>query len=77
MEASAATRKLTAIKGIGRWTADVYLLFCGGHVKWFRPDEYHSTTEYADSARQPVPSTATAVPEPQWRKYWDVTYDAN
>ncbi|HOS93273.1 MAG TPA: DUF1559 domain-containing protein [Armatimonadota bacterium] len=53
-----------------------HLLFCDGHVKWFRPDEYHSTTEYADSAGQPVPSTVTVVPEPQWRKYWDVTYDA-
>jgi len=35
MEATAATRKLTAIKGIGRWTADVYLLFCGGHPDIF------------------------------------------
>lgn len=35
MEAKAATHKLTAIKGIGRWTADVYLLFCGGHPDIF------------------------------------------
>ena len=35
MEAVAATRKLTAIKGIGRWTADVYLLFCAGHPDIF------------------------------------------
>ena len=35
MEAVAATRRLTAIKGIGRWTADVYLLFCGGHPDIF------------------------------------------
>ena len=28
MEAVAATRKLTAIKGIGRWTAEIFLLFC-------------------------------------------------
>jgi DNA-3-methyladenine glycosylase II len=35
MEAAAATRQLTAIKGIGRWTADVYLLFCGGHPDIF------------------------------------------
>jgi DNA-3-methyladenine glycosylase II len=35
MDATAATHRLTAIKGIGRWTADVYLLFCGGHPDIF------------------------------------------
>ncbi len=35
MEAEAAARRLTAIKGIGRWTADVYLLFCAGHPDIF------------------------------------------
>lgn len=35
LDAPAATRTLTAIKGIGRWTADVYLLFCGGHPDIF------------------------------------------
>ena len=27
--------KLTAIKGIGNWTAEVFLLFCAGHADVF------------------------------------------
>lgn len=34
-EASEAIRELTAIKGVGRWTAEVYLLFCAGHPDVF------------------------------------------
>lgn len=30
-----AMRQLTALRGIGRWTADVYLLFCAGHPDVF------------------------------------------
>ena len=30
-----AIARLTAIKGIGLWTAEVYLMFCGGHVDIF------------------------------------------
>jgi DNA-3-methyladenine glycosylase II len=26
---------MTAIKGIGPWTAEIYLLFCGGHADIF------------------------------------------
>ncbi|MDX3927641.1 MAG: DNA-3-methyladenine glycosylase [Shinella sp.] len=35
MEADVAIRFLTHIKGIGRWTAEVYLLFCAGHPDIF------------------------------------------
>ncbi|QRM56757.1 DNA-3-methyladenine glycosylase [Sinorhizobium sp. BG8] len=35
MEAEAAIRLLTQIKGVGRWTAEVYLLFCAGHPDVF------------------------------------------
>lgn len=35
MEAGAAAARLTAIKGVGRWTAEVYLLFCAGHPDVF------------------------------------------
>ena len=35
MDAEAAHAALTAIKGIGPWTADVYLLACIGHVDAF------------------------------------------
>ncbi|MBP2237190.1 DNA-3-methyladenine glycosylase II [Sinorhizobium kostiense] len=34
-EAPAAILELTAIKGVGRWTAEVYLLFCAGHPDVF------------------------------------------
>lgn len=34
-EAPAAIHELTAIKGVGRWTAEVYLLFCAGHPDVF------------------------------------------
>ncbi|MFT4181107.1 MAG: DNA-3-methyladenine glycosylase [Rhizobium sp.] len=30
-----ALSELTAIKGIGPWTAEVYLMFCGGHADVF------------------------------------------
>ncbi len=35
LEAALAIRELTAIKGVGRWTAEVYLLFCAGHPDVF------------------------------------------
>jgi DNA-3-methyladenine glycosylase II len=35
IEGSAAIREMTAIKGVGRWTAEVYLLFCAGHPDVF------------------------------------------
>jgi DNA-3-methyladenine glycosylase II len=30
-----ALAELTALKGVGPWTAEVYLMFCGGHVDVF------------------------------------------
>jgi len=30
-----ALAKLTALKGVGPWTAEVYLMFCGGHADVF------------------------------------------
>ena len=35
IDGSEAIRELTAIKGVGRWTAEVYLLFCAGHPDVF------------------------------------------
>ena len=53
------------------------ILFCDGHAKWMKPEDYHSTTEYIDAAGMPVPYTATPVDETIWRKYWDIRYEAN
>lgn len=35
LETEAAIRHLTAVKGVGRWTAEVYLMFCAGHPDIF------------------------------------------
>jgi len=35
MEADAAHAALTALHGVGPWTADIYLLFCLGHADAF------------------------------------------
>lgn len=35
LETPIAMQKLTALKGIGPWTAEVYLMFCGGHADIF------------------------------------------
>lgn len=35
LDGRAAVRAMTAIKGIGPWTAEVYLLFCAGHPDVF------------------------------------------
>lgn len=37
--AEEAHARLCAIKGIGRWTADIYLLFCAGHPDIFPPGD--------------------------------------
>jgi prepilin-type N-terminal cleavage/methylation domain-containing protein/prepilin-type processing-associated H-X9-DG protein len=52
------------------------ILFGDGHVKWHRPDDYHSNTDHVDSAGNPVPAGAAAVDEATWRKYWDTSCEA-
>lgn len=39
LSAADAARHLTAIHGIGPWTADIYLLFCLGHADGFAPGD--------------------------------------
>lgn len=34
-DADEATRRLTALPGIGPWTAEIYLMFCAGHPDLF------------------------------------------
>ena len=53
------------------------LLFGDGHVKWLAPSSYHSNMDHMDASGNPVPATATAVPEATWRKFWDTEYDVN
>lgn len=35
LETDEAIRQMTTLPGIGPWTAEVYLMFCGGHVDIF------------------------------------------
>lgn len=56
------------------------LLFGDGHVRWLKPDAYHSNTERADELGNPVTANGaplTVVSESVWRHYWDVTYEDN
>jgi DNA-3-methyladenine glycosylase II len=39
MAAEDAKAALTAVKGIGPWTADIYLMFCLGHADAFAPGD--------------------------------------
>jgi prepilin-type N-terminal cleavage/methylation domain-containing protein/prepilin-type processing-associated H-X9-DG protein len=53
------------------------LLFCDGHVKWLKPEQYHSNTDHIDGSGNPVPASATPVDEATWRSYWDTAYEVN
>jgi prepilin-type N-terminal cleavage/methylation domain-containing protein/prepilin-type processing-associated H-X9-DG protein len=56
------------------------LLFGDGHVRWLKPDVYHSNTERADDRGYPItPNGAplVTVPENVMRYYWDITYEGN
>ncbi len=50
------------------------VLFGDGHVKWLKPDVYHSTTDHADEQGNPVPANPAIVTEAVWRTYWDTSY---
>ncbi|MBC7288380.1 MAG: hypothetical protein H5T86_10115, partial [Armatimonadetes bacterium] len=51
------------------------VLFGDGHVKWMKPEQYHSNTEKEDGSGNPVPPNPNPVPESVWRKYWDTAYE--
>lgn len=69
--ADEAHRLLTEVKGIGPWTADVYLLFCLGHPDAF-PSGDLAVQEAARLAygmeRRPDPKSLTALAE-RWRPW--------
>lgn len=50
-----ARRRLTAIKGVGPWTADIYLLFCLGHADIFPGGDLALRNAVADAFRRPAP----------------------
>jgi DNA-3-methyladenine glycosylase II len=71
MEADEAHRLLTAVKGIGPWTADIYLLFCLGQADAFPAGDL-AVQEAARSAfgleARPTPKALTALAE-GWRPW--------
>jgi prepilin-type processing-associated H-X9-DG protein len=54
------------------------VLFCDGHAKWMRPEEYHSTmpgVSWPDGVPETDPTEVEIAP--QWREYWDTSYKVN
>ncbi|MCS7253830.1 MAG: prepilin-type N-terminal cleavage/methylation domain-containing protein [Armatimonadota bacterium] len=54
------------------------ILFGDGHVKWMKPEQFHSTTWKEDGNGNPLPppgqSQIQVVPENIWRKFWDTSH---
>jgi DNA-3-methyladenine glycosylase II len=71
LPADDAHRLLTAVKGIGPWTADIYLLFCLGHPDAFPAGDL-AVQEAARLAykleKRPGATTLTALAE-RWRPW--------
>jgi len=63
-----AHRRLTAIKGIGPWTADIYLLFCLGHADIFPAGDLALRNAVADALEHdaPVPVDELASMAARW-----------
>lgn len=49
LDADAAIAELTAVKGIGLWTAEVFLLFCAGHPDIFPAGDVALQSAAADA----------------------------
>jgi DNA-3-methyladenine glycosylase II len=71
MDADAAHALLTALHGVGPWTADIYLLFCLGHADAFPAGDL-AVQEAArialDLKKRPDPKALTKIAE-AWRPW--------
>lgn len=72
LPAEAATARLTALPGIGPWTAEVYLLFCEGHADLFPAGDLALRNAVADAfglAARPDADALRRIAEPwsPWR----------
>ena len=72
--AEEAHARLTAIHGIGPWTADIYLLFCLGHPDIFPVGDLALRNAVADAFTLSPPITPDAVAEiaNQWSPWRSV-----
>jgi DNA-3-methyladenine glycosylase II len=68
MPGEAAHARLTAIPGIGPWTADVYLLFCLGHADVFPAGDLALRHAVADAFGlvPPVPADTLSAMAARW-----------
>jgi DNA-3-methyladenine glycosylase II len=66
--ADEAHARLTAVKGIGPWTADIYLLFCLGHADIFPVGDLALRNAVADAfgIATPVPLDALTKIAEKW-----------
>jgi len=63
LPAEEAHRQLTAVKGVGPWTADIYLLFCLGHADIFPAGDLALRNAVADAFRRPAPLPVDEMPD--------------
>ncbi len=71
MEADAAHAALTALHGVGPWTADIYLLFCLGHADAFPAGDLavqESARIALNLRKRPDPKALTKIAE-AWRPW--------
>jgi DNA-3-methyladenine glycosylase II len=71
MEADAAHAALTALHGVGPWTADIYLLFCLGHADAFPAGDLavqESARIALNLRKRPDPKALTKIAE-SWRPW--------
>jgi len=63
LDDEAAIEALTALKGIGRWTAEVYLMFCEGRTDLFPAKDLALQESYRWAARTPARPTEKELSE--------------
>jgi DNA-3-methyladenine glycosylase II len=63
MPAEDAHRRLTAVKGIGPWSADIYLLFCLGHADIFPAGDLALRNAIGEALGHEAPPSVDAAAE--------------
>jgi DNA-3-methyladenine glycosylase II len=66
LDDSAAMARLTSVKGIGPWTASIYLLFCEGRVDIWPPNDVALKHAYGAAAGVPVDQKSLDAASGDW-----------
>ncbi len=71
LDDEAAVAALTALKGVGRWTAETYLMFCEGRLDVFPAGDValQEAMRWADQAEQRPTEKAAYLRAEAWRPY--------